>query len=1512
MKFGYIFEKRILPELGLIVYKSKKMAIKENLFHPLITKWFQESIGTPTDVQKQAWPEIASGNNVLITAPTGSGKTLTAFLWSINQLVTGKWKTGTTRVLYVSPLKALNNDIRRNLIQPLEKLNKLFIDKKKDFPSINVMTRSGDTSQSDRRRMIRHPPEILITTPESLNLILSSKNGRGILAGIKTVILDEIHAVVGDKRGTHLITAVDRIVRLSGEFQRVALSATVRPLENVAEFTGGFKIKGESPEPKYIPREVSIIKSDDLKEYKVLVSFPKNAINRNPQDPVWDFLADECSDVISRNRSTLIFTNSRRLCEKITHMINQKADQIVAYAHHGSLSREIRTEVEQKLKQGDLKAIVATSSLEMGIDIGSLDEVVLLQSPSNISSAIQRIGRAGHSVGEESRCTLFPTHDHDFLEGAVLTKSVISQDIEAIEPVKCPLDVLSQIIISMTGVETWDIDELFMWIRSSYPYRELSRKQFDLVLNMLAGKYSESRIRELNPRISIDRIDNQVRAKKGALIAVYMSGGTIPDRGYYRLRHKETGAIIGELDEEYVWEANLGQLVTFGTGNWKIQKITHNDVFVTPSGSQVMDTPFWKSNERNRDFYFSEKISSFLEMANDRLENSDFEVFLREQHFMDETSSGQLMDFLKRQKEYSNNDLPHRHHILFEMINTGPGGVPGSQLVIHTMWGGRLNRPYAMALKTAWNEKYGEYLEIFPGNDSIVFQLKNDIDPEEILSLVSATSLDLYLKKQLEKSGFFGARFRECAGRALLVTRNKINERMPLWITRLRSKKLLEKVIKYDDFPILIETWRTCLKDEFDLENLKLMLGEIASGTTKWSVSRTLRPSPFSSNIAWNQINQYMYELDQPASGESALKSDLLRDVVFNSELRPAVSAEIAAEFELKRQRLSPGYSPTEPDELLDWIKERVFIPISEWEQLLLSIERDAGIKSGEVVDPVKDKLVYIQMPDGREALVASLEVSPLLKKVFGYLNKKISVVLLSGNKPRFEPGLEDIISNNRTADEIVINLLGEWLRFYGPVSIVKISQYFGIDSNNLEPIFADLVDSNDLVSGKLIEENNEVLFCDSENYEILLRIKRSRAVPVFNPLKVDNLPLFLAQYQGVAKPGNDIEDLFKCLEQLLCLPLSVELWESSIFPARVMDYKSSLLDRIIQESDLKWTGFEKQRTAFCFEPDLDLLNQARKSDDKSDSLSDLFVDTRAKFDFFSLMELSGLSSGKLTEGLWKGVWQGKVSNDSYSALRKGIENRFKTPELSDKQAPGRRRGRGLKGRSGFNRWKGALSYTGNWFRLPEPEQDTDLIELEELKKDRVRLLLDRYGIIFRELLFKELPEFSWKKVFRSLRLMELSGEILSGYFFEGLPGPQFMSHKAFRMLRTFKPKDDIYWVNALDPVSMCGIQVDYFKGTLPKRLPGNHIVYRGTEPVLFSEGNGKILTILIPTNDPDIQSCLCSLKYMIEREFKPLKKIIIETINGEQAIKSPYVEVFKYLFDVQVDFKKVILYRGR
>lgn len=964
-------------------------------------KWFTERVGTPTDVQTAAWPRIAAGKDLLVTAPTGSGKTLTAFLWALDRLVSGDWPEHSTSVLYISPLKALNNDIRRNLLTPLQELRQVFEEAGATFPNIRALTRSGDTPQQDRRRMLRQPPEILITTPESLNLLVSSQGGRGLLSGLQTMILDEIHAVVGSKRGVHLMTAVDRLVRMSGEFQRIALSATVRPLERIAEFVGGYRLAGgTSGAAQYEQRPVAILQSMSKKRYDVTVRFPEEAATgaeKTGKDSIWPSLVADFEGIIDKNRSTLVFANSRRLCEKITRFLNDQRERPLAYAHHGSLSREIREVVESRLKAGDPKAIVATNSLEMGIDIGALDEVVLVQSPPAISSAIQRVGRAGHQVGEVSRATLYPTHSHDFLEATVLAARIDAHDIEEILPITGALDVLAQVLVSMTGVETWDLDELYDEIRTSYPYHHLNRRQFDLVIDMLAGRYAGSRIRDLRPRITVDRLDNTAVARKGAMYQLYMSGGTIADRGYFKLRLADSNAVLGELDEEFVWESSEGQSFTLGTQNWTIQKITHNDVFVVPASPKAVDLPFWKGEGGNRDFHFSNAIGCFLEDAEAGLESAEFLERLHTEHHMDRVAADQLLSFLRRQREATGQRLPHRHHILVERVASGQAGHMGSQVILHTFWGGRVNQPYGLALDAAWEERFDSRLEVYPTNDCIIIVL-----PDEILSLVHSGRVEALLRTRLEASGFFGARFRECAQRALLLTRRSMTERMPLWLSRLRSQKLLDAVMRYEDFPILVEAWRTCLHNEFDMPALNQVLSELESGTIEWSEARTSRPSPFAAAVAFAQVNDYMYMGDAAAGRQtSQLRSDLLKEVLFTPELRPTVPAEIVRRFETKRQRLHEGYAPTEARELVDWLDERLLLPWSQWQALLAAIARDTLAAEIEE-DPVVasgDRLVRIEAPALSEPAVAARQALPRLAAALPWWEQAI-ITPLAGAAP--------------------------------------------------------------------------------------------------------------------------------------------------------------------------------------------------------------------------------------------------------------------------------------------------------------------------------------------------------------------------------------------------------------------------------------------------------------------------------------------------------------------------------
>ncbi len=885
------------------------------LFQPPIRHWFCEAYGTATEIQLLSWPLIAGGRHVLLTAPTGSGKTLCAFLWSLNQLLAGAWAPGATRVLYVSPLKALNNDIRRNLVHPLRQIRERCRQEGRSIPEIRILTRSGDTPPSERRQMLRLPPEILITTPESLNLLLSSPRARETLAGVETVILDEIHAVAADKRGTHLMTAVERLVLLAGEFQRIALSATVRPLERVAEWVGGYLLDREAKadEPVYRKREVAVIRSRASKRLEVRVRFPgtgfsaarssgqgrppaarlsvkQSAPAASAREAFWQALVGECKERIGSNRSTLIFTNTRRHSEKLARLINEDGETQLAYSHHGSLAKEIRLLVEQKLKAGQLAAIVATSSLELGIDIGMLDEVLLVQTPFSVSSGLQRIGRAGHGVGEVSRGTLYPLHGRDLLNAAVMARCLVEQDIEEVRPASCPLDILAQIILSMTGVESWEANRLYDTLRTSAPYHDLPRRHFDLVVEMLAGRYAETFVRELKPRLSWDRLDNTIRGRRSALPLVYLSGGTIPDRGYYDLRIRQTAAKIGELDEEFVWERKVGDTFNLGTQNWKIVGIDSKNVEVIPWDGPINLTPFWRAEKAGRDFHYSERVSLFLECWNNRLDGEELEGCLVRDYFLDRRSARELVGFLKQQKAATGGELPHRHHLLVEQVAGPLARASLHRVILHTLWGARVNYPLSLALEGAWRREHGSRLEVFADDDCLMIipADPDSFDVDELLSLVRSESVEELLRESLEGSGFFGARFRENAGRSLLVPRSDPGRRIPLWLTRLRSKKLLEAVLRFPEFPILLETWRGCLQEEFDLPTLKLLLAELEIGEIRRSVAHTAFPSPFAEYISWVQTNQYVYAGEAAAtSGASTLQGQVIRELLYSSRLRP-------------------------------------------------------------------------------------------------------------------------------------------------------------------------------------------------------------------------------------------------------------------------------------------------------------------------------------------------------------------------------------------------------------------------------------------------------------------------------------------------------------------------------------------------------------------------------------------------------------------------------------------------
>ncbi|MBN1423397.1 DEAD/DEAH box helicase [Candidatus Fermentibacteria bacterium] len=1467
-----------------------------SLFHPWVARWFEARMGDPTQVQRSAWPCIARGDHVLMIAPTGSGKTMAAFLWAIDRLVRGQWPSGQTSVLYVSPLRALNNDIQRNLIVPLHELRQEFCVGGEPMPRIRVLTRSGDTPSAARQAMIRHPPEILITTPESLNLLLSSPRGRGVLGEIKAVILDEVHAVLGTKRGTYLITAVDRLVAMAGEFQRIALSATVQPEDEAARFIGGYVVSGPSHDPAFTARDVVVIRTAPTKTCELRVALTARIGDQDGS--FWDTMALQMRSIIARNRSTLFFTTSRRVSERLTLAINRAEDATVAYAHHGSLSREIRHDVEQRLKSGQLKAIVATHSLELGIDIGSIDEVVLVSCPSSVSSALQRIGRSGHRVGGISRGVFVPTHAHDLVEAAALVPAVLSGDIEPTRPVACPLDVLAQIIVSMVGIEQWDIDSLFAAVRTSHPFNGLTRRMFDLVLGMLAGRFADTRIRELAPLVCVDRIAKTVVGRRGSLLTLYASGGVIPDRGYFHLRRQD-GARVGELDEEFVWEASPGESFTLGSQTWRIQRITHNDVVVTPVPSRAASTPFWRGEGYRRDAHFSELIGRFLETAADRAHDPDFAATLVSVHHLEPAAAEALVGFLQSQASATGCDVPHRHHLVVEHVDSGPGGGPGTQVIIHSCFGLRVNHPWALALGAAWEQRHGFLPEIYPSNDTIVVVLAEDMDAGEILSMVAPGTLDALVRRRLEGSGIFAARFREAAGRALLLPRRRVAERMPLWMNRLRSQKLFEAVRDLDDFPILLEAWRTCLQDEFDLDRLHLVLWAIEAGSIRWSHVRTGHPSPFARCAAWRQINEYMYMGDKP-TGRSRADADLINEVARSPHLRPKISADAAKRFAQKRQRLIPGYVPTSASDLLDWVRERIAIPAAEWEMLREHIARETCLP--EVIDSLATRLVWLVLPGGATLLMAVEDLS----RVTWALHPGTGAIAhaLSGRSMEI-PACPDY-----DPDELLPVILSDWLRFYGPLPQSAIADTLGVGRERACRALDALEAEGKIVCGELTEESVGRQICEAANFMWILKSLRRETSWAFEPLPADRIASFLAFHQGVAPQGNSPDATRDRVSRLAACPASAGLWETEILPARLRGYAPAWLDALLREGEMRWIGCGDRRVVFTRWHDLDLVRDepwepsGGSRPDETTSLHDIFPDPWGKYDLSTLMLRCTVPVRDLVDRLWRAVWEGEMANDSFLAVRRGVGASFQLAPSEASPERGRR-----PSRSAFGRWRGSLPLEGNWYRIPWPEPGGDGIEREERQKERIRILLNRYGILFRELLEHELCAFRWSRIFRSLRIMELSGEVVSGRFFEGIPGLQFMAAHALGSLRE-AGTGEVFWLSAADPASLCGVPVTGLSVPLPTRLPGTHLVYHGDRLVVISQRHGGEVTFFVSPSDTSLPRYLTVFTHLLTRPVQPQRRIVIERINGEMAASSPYLASFRAIGEIVVEHTKAALYR--
>jgi len=1460
-------------------------------FSPAVRAWFERRVGVPTEAQRLAWPEISAGRHVLLTAPTGSGKTLAAFLWAIDRLATGVWETGATRVLYVSPLKALGNDIRRNLLRPLEELPEAAAGLGQELPTIRVASRTGDTPEPERRRMVRQPPELLVTTPESLNILLTSRAGRRLLGDLETVILDEVHAVIGSKRGVHLITAVERLVDRAGEVQRIALSATVHPPELVARWVGGFRPDAGGEPLDRRRRTVHVVRTTEPKAYRLEVTLPVDAPDAAREaDDFWSRFADRLKPTLRRNRSTLVFGNSRRTVEKLARFLNEGESRQLAWSHHGALSREIRQVVEERLKAGRLPAIVATSSLELGIDIGAIDEVVMVQTPPSVAAAVQRLGRSGHGVGETSRGRIVPLNAAGLLEAAVVCRAVLDGDIEPVRPVAGALDVLAQVVLSMTVERTWRVDELYDAVRRSEPYHGLPRRQFDLVLDLLAGRYATTRLRGLHPRVTLDPVDGTVRARPGAERLLYLAGGTIPDRGYYHLRMAGTGAPIGQLDEEFVWERAVGDSFTLGVQSWKIERITHNDVLVAPIAGRAAMAPFWRADERDRSAVLSDRIAGFLESVEGRLDDDDLATSLARSHHLEAGAAAELVRLLREQRA-ATGALPHRRRVVVEHTAPPAGRGRDRQVVIHTMWGGTVNRPLAYALSTALERRLGVRPDVLHGDDCVAITWPSSEPLEDPLATVAPAEIDELLRERLEHTGFFGARFREAAGCALVLPRSGPRRRTPLWVHRQRAKELLDGVAASGDFPLVLEAWRSCLQDDLEVEVLLERLHDVREGRIEVVETSTETPSPFAAQVLWRQTNRLMYEDDAPAGAPPGgrLRPDLVREVALSGHLRPRVSAALVTELEGRLQRTATGYAPGTGDELLDWLRERGPVPSDEWGRLLEAAARDHGADPRRLAESCAVRVLRLR--PGDVELVCIVDALPRLLAATGASVEQARPLVedpLSGAAAsRAAARLETFAGDRRAA---ATGLVDEWLRFCGPIPPERLATILGLDPPLLDGVLGELVEAGTVVLDELRDDATAAEACDRENLERLLRLARAGRRPGLQVRPAVDLPLFLALHHGLGTLHADPSDLEAALERLVGWAAPAGDWETELLPARLDPYLPAWLDALLADTDLAWIGCGPERLTFALPDELPLLGLEPAAAELRAALDGAFPHALGRFSLDELARFGGGDSAALARLLWRAAWAGAATADSFAPVRRGLAGGFE-PETPAPRSVRSRRGR-------FHRWRATRPFQGAWYRLPEVEPPEDPLAADELGRDRARLLLDRHGVVFRTLVERELPGLGWRTAFRSLRLLELAGEAVAGRFFDGVGGLQFASHDAVRSLGAPLPADRVWWIAATDPASPCGLGVEGLDG-LPRRVAGAHLVFHGRTLVLVSGRRGARLEIRVPADHPRMADYLAPLRSMVGRGERPVATVEVETVNGEPAPSSAYRAALEAAFHV-------------
>jgi ATP-dependent helicase Lhr and Lhr-like helicase len=1381
-----------------------------SVFSPKTRAWFEGAFEAPTPAQEQGWPAIANGRHTLIQAPTGSGKTLAAFLFGIDRL-TESPGTG-LRLLYVSPLKALNYDVERNLRGPLAGLDS----------KLSVAVRTGDTPQRDRAAMLREHPDILITTPESLYLLLTSR-AREMLKSVETLILDEVHAVAGTKRGAHLALSVERLDRLTGEpVQRVGLSATQRPMEEIGRFVSG-------------GRPIQLVDAGRAKELDLKVVVPLEDM-REPGEggSIWPSIYPEVLELVRQHRSTIVFVNNRRLAERLALRLNELANEGVeegerveiARAHHGSLAREQRLEVEELLKKGEIPCLVATSSLELGIDMGAVDLVIQVESPKSVARGLQRVGRAGHELGAVSRGRIFPKFRADLLESAVVVERMKAGAIEETVIPRNPIDVLAQQIVAICADEEIAVDELHTLVRGAYNFAELSRVQLENVLDMLAGRYPSDEFAELRPRIVWDRTAGVVKGRSGARQLAVTNAGTIPDRGLYGVHLVDGGGRVGELDEEMVYEARAGQTFLLGASSWRIEEITRDRVLVSPAPGVPGIIPFWKGEGPGRPYELGEAIGKASRELAALPEKKALER-LTEQHSLDDQAAQNLLTFLSDQQE-ATGAVPSDRTVVVERFRDEIGDW---RMCILTPFGARVHAPWSMAIGSRLRDSLGLEVQSLWSDDGIAVHLPDaDAPPPTEELVIDPTEIEELVMSELGGTALFGSRFRENAGRALLIPRRRPGERTPLWQQRLKAQGLLQVARKYGSFPVILETYRECLQDVFDLPALKRLLQGLKTRQLDLVDVETANASPYSTSLLFDYVANYMYEDDTPRAERRAqvlsLDRDLLKELLGQEELRDLI--DLGALEEVEEQLRG---SPRNPDQLHDVLRLRGDLRPGQYDpelaEPLLAERRAITVRVG-----------------GEERLVAAEDAGRYRDAIGAMPPGGLPEVFLEGGKESLE------------------SLVARFAKGRGPFTTAEANEHFGVD---VEPILRELEREERLVRGELRPGGTEREWCDPD---VLRRLRRASLAALrkeVEPAEQATLGRFLPSWHGIDRRAS----LREALVPLQALPLPVALWESDVLPRRVPGYQPASLDQLCATGELVWVGAGLDRVAVYFREDASALGRVTAADRPEGEVHDRLravLGNGAEF-WFDLLAAAGLEAEEALPALWDLVWAGEVTNDAWTPLRAGRRYGVPRPERRPRRFS-RRRSTGITATQG--RW----SLTDKLF--PGTPDRRALAEL----------LLERQGIVTRDGVRAEGITGGYSAVYGELKALETLGLSRRGYFVEGLGGAQFALGGAVERLRELRPREgeepEAFVIAAADPAQPYGAALPWPKpaGGRAARVAGAQVVLLGGEPALFVERGGRSIVSLREPAEEWLRPALAALVEHVKD--KRGKRLAVERFDGE------------------------------